>query len=171
MTDFNSMLNEYNTQILAFNALRAQMANKLKAEFGSIVKGFFEANPIVEGIIWSQYTPYFNDGDECIFNVHERYGVFKAPEGFMGDNFSEMTNGYHAEDSELGISDYSWGEPSAAMIEAYGVEAVKKAHEDFKSLNQALGQIPDDVYKDTFGDHVTIKVSLAGIEIDDCDHD
>lgn len=33
-------------------------------------KDIFEKYPEVETISWTQYTPYFNDGDVCEFNVH-----------------------------------------------------------------------------------------------------
>jgi len=34
-------------------------------------KDFFQKHPSVETITWTQYTPYFNDGDACYFHVHE----------------------------------------------------------------------------------------------------
>jgi hypothetical protein len=36
----------------------------------SAVEAFFAANPKINGVAWTQYTPYFNDGDECHFGVH-----------------------------------------------------------------------------------------------------
>lgn len=35
------------------------------------VKTFLEKNPEVSAIRWNQYTPYFNDGEECVFRVNE----------------------------------------------------------------------------------------------------
>jgi hypothetical protein len=29
----------------------------------------FEAHPALESFGWTQYTPYFNDGDECVFGA------------------------------------------------------------------------------------------------------
>lgn len=34
-------------------------------------KPLFEKYPEVETVSWTQYTPYFNDGDTCEFGVHE----------------------------------------------------------------------------------------------------
>src|SRR5689334_1109830 len=58
----------------------------LKAEFA----GFFEKNPKVEAIRWTQYTPHFNDGDPCTFSLHEfRYKVAGLADdgGDDGDGF------------------------------------------------------------------------------------
>ena len=36
-------------------------------------KRFFEATPDIVTVTWRQYTPYFNDGEECTFSVHDIY--------------------------------------------------------------------------------------------------
>lgn len=37
--------------------------------------------PNLKAIRWHQYTPYFNDGDECVFGVHGAYFSVGAVEG------------------------------------------------------------------------------------------
>lgn len=39
---------------------------------------FFETNPDIVALRWHQYTPYFNDGDACVFEVD--YFSFKLKE-------------------------------------------------------------------------------------------
>lgn len=34
-------------------------------------KAFFEAHPNVDAVRWTQYAPSFNDGDPCVFTVHD----------------------------------------------------------------------------------------------------
>lgn len=41
--------------------------------FYNELKPLFEKYPEVNTINWSQYTPYFNDGDECVFSVNSSY--------------------------------------------------------------------------------------------------
>lgn len=56
---------------------------------------WFDKHPDVYGIIWSQYTPYFNDGDECIFHMNDIHG-FSTEELF--DDASDYDEGdvdYH----------------------------------------------------------------------------
>jgi hypothetical protein len=43
---------------------------KAKAILAPGLQEFMEAHPDVKAIGWTQYTPYFNDGEECIFGVH-----------------------------------------------------------------------------------------------------
>lgn len=46
--------------------IKTYTQNKLKPIFS----GFMEANPAVKAIFWTQYTPYWNDGEECFFSVN-----------------------------------------------------------------------------------------------------
>src|SRR4051794_30400356 len=51
---------------------RNQMREKAKALVSEGTKAIFEEyGDIVESFGWTQYTPYFNDGDECVFGVHD----------------------------------------------------------------------------------------------------
>jgi hypothetical protein len=34
------------------------------------LKEVFATRPEIKAIRWRQYTPYFNDGDECVFHLH-----------------------------------------------------------------------------------------------------
>lgn len=42
-----------------------------RESFKDVYKTFFELCPDVQAVVWTQYTPYFNDGDECVFNVNQ----------------------------------------------------------------------------------------------------
>jgi hypothetical protein len=67
---FNEILKE-NSEIIA--DLRAKLNDKLKATltFGSAE--LFEEFPELESFSWTQYTPYFNDGDTCEFSANIDY--------------------------------------------------------------------------------------------------
>ena len=45
-------------------------------------------DPTIGSFSWVQYTPYFNDGDPCVFNVHEALSVTIAS---PGDTLSDGT--------------------------------------------------------------------------------
>lgn len=51
--------------------------------------------PEVTGIAWTQYTPYFNDGEPCVFRAGEPYFCFE---------------GVELSDEEEAYYDYSWME-------------------------------------------------------------
>jgi hypothetical protein len=42
----------------------------MKDAFSECTKALFEENPTLNSFGWRQYTPYFNDGDECTFSAH-----------------------------------------------------------------------------------------------------
>ena len=49
--------------------------------FKEFLKEWFEKNPEVYGVKWRQYTPYFNDGDACVFRLGSVYS-YKTKEAF-----------------------------------------------------------------------------------------
>lgn len=56
-----------------FIEAKKALDEKIKAEgeksVKSFFKEFFEKRPDVYGVKWNQYTPYFNDGEPCVFRV------------------------------------------------------------------------------------------------------
>lgn len=52
-------------------ALRAKVQKDGKLWLEQAFKDFFVANPQIESIYWTQYTPYFNDGDICRFRIND----------------------------------------------------------------------------------------------------
>lgn len=51
-------------------AARAEATKVARDAFNEGAKILFDANPTLESFGWEQYTPYFNDGDECTFSAH-----------------------------------------------------------------------------------------------------
>lgn len=52
--------------INSFHALKRHCLVIIK----ECVNEIFASNSSIESLGWSQYTPYFNDGDTCHFSVH-----------------------------------------------------------------------------------------------------
>lgn len=46
---------------------------------------FNKYSHLVKGIVWTQYTPFFNDGDECIFSVNTPYLVPVIKDVFVNE--------------------------------------------------------------------------------------
>ena len=51
--------------------LQRKFQEQAQGMFKEITKEFFDKNPGITGVVWTQYTPYFNDGDTCEFSVGE----------------------------------------------------------------------------------------------------
>lgn len=52
------------------NALHAKMQKDGQKALKGAFADFFKAHPEAKAIVWTQYTPYFNDGDTCTFGVN-----------------------------------------------------------------------------------------------------
>ena len=63
---FDSLVNEYNN-------IKAELTEKVKNSLSALFQEVFERYPEITVIKWTQYTPYFNDGDTCEFYVNEFY--------------------------------------------------------------------------------------------------
>lgn len=110
----------------------------------------------IEAIRWRQYTPYFADGDPCVFSA---YGVSVRPiggddeAGDYGDGFLDSWSFKYHGDKD-GTPEY---------LELYELT---------KELDQLIGGGAfDDVLLEAFGDHAIITVTRDKIVIDFYNHD
>jgi hypothetical protein len=88
---------EYQTLQQRINALNEEMKEKSKILMKQEFSDFFEKyGDIVSKIFWTQYTPYFNDGESCEFSVHEIYLSFIGDD--ENDDDDEGSTVYTEED-------------------------------------------------------------------------
>lgn len=148
---------------------RVAQYHKLVEEKGKLVlahsfQQMFSICPELKKIVWNQYTPYFNDGEECVFHVYTRY--------FFIEN-SECD-----EEEE----EYEWAEPTAHINDHFekwwrgkwgsvSNDVILRLY----AMNQTLGSMKE-VFKETFGDHVKVcaVVDAAGnvtFEVEEYSHD
>jgi hypothetical protein len=112
-------------------------------------KIFFDQNPEITAIAWTQYAPAFNDGDACTFSVHE-FNFTTAPKERLKDAFGEFS-GYGEEN------------PADGFREGYGHKAINLLSKDVLSAH---------IFKTLFGDDCKVMVT-KDLEIisDYVDHD
>lgn len=144
---------------------RKAMIEEATSLFKEFTIAFFEKNPPIKSIIWTQYTPYFNDGDTCEFFVTEPYfsNDVNITEAYEGEDYDEES------DSEL-WSHSTWSfitenKSYQAKIEGVDVESIKQ----FSSVLQS--SVMEDVLQDLFGDHVTVVATRDGFDVNDYYHD
>jgi hypothetical protein len=67
MNDFKEFLESVNKQ-------KKELEKKIQSEGQALLKGmfkeFFHNHPEAKAIVWTQYTPYWSDGEDCIFSVN-----------------------------------------------------------------------------------------------------
>jgi hypothetical protein len=123
--------------------MQKNLANEMKGAF----KTFFNDNPDVAALAWTQFTPYFNDGDECIFNVHDIYPVT-------------------AEELE---------EIKAGDLNIYDLWEREEEKEDWRKKADAfihvLSTIDNSIFKATFGDHCKVIATREGFDVEEYEHD
>lgn len=181
--EINEFVNEYEKALNAFNAARQELMKDLQDKLKSSFKKFFELNPEIQSIEWTQYTPYFNDGEECIFSVNEMF--FRL----VGDDDSDL---YDLE-SKYTVSSYALDIISGKYTSAYyskeralrevaeteelikslnvTPERIKELEQNFKNFKDVLSKLNDDVYEDVFGDHALITATKDGFEVEYYEHD
>lgn len=137
-------------------ALKKEFQEKSKETLKEIFKLFFQNNPQVKAVVWSQYTPYFNDGDPCTFSVYDI-------EYFLEEPF----------DYYEGFSSGSWYKPAEGKVGTAGLtqKELDVIHANFNSFVKFLYKLDDSAYLDMFGDHSLITATKDGFEVNEYYHD
>lgn len=124
---------------------------EMKEGLTEIFKGFFQYQPTVQAVVWEQYTPYFNDGEECVFRVGDPVYVTKNFDPKNRENSS-----YEYEDDELYES-----------VNEYEKSELSKACSAFSKLLHRN----DEILKELYGNHVTVFLTPEEVFVTDYDHD
>ena len=168
--------------------MKKEYMKKIKKDGQEVVKNllkdFFKDNTLVKSVKWTQYTPYFMDGDPCVFSVNEAslkvdditylrnnlkdYCLAKS--SYEYDRFAGkriQTPKVTLTDAELlGES----GERGDGFISGWDLEDGASLKKPLIELNNILQQA-DDILEVVFGDHVEVTVHPDRIETEECEHD
>lgn len=98
---------------------------------------------------WNQYTPSFNDGDPCVFQLG---GIYL----YLRDEVGEQLDEFDVRHS-IGQSDAPSWVTSALSKKFTAVTGLLEGN--------------DELLQTLFGDGVEVTVNVDGITIDSCDHD
>jgi len=124
-------------------------------------------DPTMKAFGWNQYTPYFNDGDPCVFRVNGPWFLTEAdpdPDD-VEDHYDFSMDSDHP---SLGKRVYDW------RNKVYGpYEGSDEARYDrVKELAGALeAGAFENVLLEAFGDHAQVTVRASGITVDFYSHD
>lgn len=66
---------KYSEELKDVHEAKREYQAKGKTALAKLISKYFELNPKVMFLWWEQYTPYFNDGDECTFRLGEMISV------------------------------------------------------------------------------------------------
>lgn len=173
--------------ITELNEFRSQFQAKAKTALSLEFKNFFKKYPEIEAIKWSQYTPYFNDGEPCEFGVgdvtvHARYeevGTAREPAKkivgvFEPDVVAKL-------EEVLGKDDYYsdvLNVISSLTYSGFHHTMDRRGKTDFEvqleldaNLLESLIQGLHDMMKDIFDDHVIVTANRGGFDVEEYQHD
>ena len=139
----------------------------IKNKLTDILKLYFNEDPECKSIVWTQYTPFFNDGSECIFEVHN-VDFFSYDVTDMTD---EQESEYENNDSEgdlLYVSSYSTNDE---VWENGTRPATETELTRTKLARLITNDTVSEILKLTFGDHTKVTVTRDGIDSEEYDHD
>lgn len=155
------------------------------------IKPVFDNNPSVKKIIWNQYTPYFMDGDPCVFGLSEL--VLQVEEDstpnreqyyeetyFVPEDIQNEPNSFFVYSVKNGsflknINPTTQWNPY--LKNEYGALIYEHQFEDVRKLGQAKLDVTallnsnEDILEQVFGDHVVVVASKDGYETYDYEHD
>lgn len=124
---------------------RLESVRSFPVRFTREVKAVFEGVPTLSMIRWTQYTPYFNDGDSCEFSIND-------------PTFIRDTKLQELQEDDL----YAW-------------DAKHHLPADQAKLIENLAQVmedSEDSLRACFGDHSEIRIFRDGtVSVDGYDHD
>ena len=164
--------------------------NVVKNKFLLSIKNVFR-NKNVSRISWSQYTPYFNDGEECVFTVSDISLIvnkeFKEHvESVLNSHLEKMKP-----DKNFSYFWFSEESDNLFSMDTCSIEYFKQIKNynellkdpdfeivyDLMEINEIIKtDFIKDVLKSTLGDHSSIVVNKKGedeieVNVDFCEHD
>lgn len=115
--------------------------------------------PNVHSVRWTQYTPYFNDGEPCIFRINE------ASVKLVQDNPDLIANDFGYLDT-YAMRDYSGGYGKSVSI----LPGLKNLYLALNALNSQIDHF-EDFLRESFGDHAEVTALSNGFDVEFYEHD
>lgn len=158
-------------KINEFAETHAQLQKRMREEGEQAVAAAFkqvlEENPLVKRVEWQQYTPYFNDGDECVFGVgepevNEVYSWYIDLEKYH----DSKKHKYVKEEVDSSIRAFLGDEVD---VENVTDEFIADYLNQLDTVREAAQTIThqQDLMRYAFGDHASIVVTPDGITVDE----
>lgn len=138
----------------SFSKAKQELLNSMKPALLEAFKEVFDKFPLLESFGWPQYTPYFNDGDSCYFNVHCDLETI-----YINDNSCD-----NWETRVVGKSQYGYDETELLDSEKWKLEAAEE-------ISDLIYLISNEVLEDWFNEGLVTVNRDGSTEVDDYSHD
>lgn len=144
--------------------LKKELVGKSTEIFTDFQKEIFDKYPQLKSFGWSQYTPYFNDGDTCQFSANTDY--IKINDEWVDDSewiCEKITTNWGKWNQEHRVY-----EGRVEELNPKYNEELAKANDEIVDF---LSKFDNDFYLSKFGDHSEITITKDSMTIEDHDHD
>lgn len=155
------------------NELKQKFQKEGQALFKDAFLEFFDKNPNINAVMWNQYTPYFNDGDECVFSVGGLCFTNAKDDGLddvrsYGEYEGENETIWAADGTNALTSDRPYYKETQDKVAASGgVDIDSCIFLEKLILDDAMGEI----LKALFDDHTKIIATRSGFDVSEYEHD
>jgi hypothetical protein len=143
----------------------------LRQVIGSI-RILITENDMISSISWTQYTPYFNDGNTCEFQVNGvEIGLTELGVEFMNNNTVKNYAEQWATDETYSL--YYVKQELEGAVDVLTFDSVTNTISLIKTLEKVDDFLLDstDELRIAFGDHSRVVVDTGGIAVEMYDHD
>ncbi len=150
----NEEINSFDDYLALAERYKKIVAEKGEALLIKVFNEFFQNYPEVKAVAWTQYTPYFNDGEPCVFKIRDFYG--SSSESY---------------DENRGLE---YGEPSKEGVTVYSADAFVFGDQEYHSgLADLVKKLRGgkEVLLAAIGDHAKVFVTKDGLDIEEYSHD
>lgn len=169
---------------------RTRVEQYSKEQFQSAIEKVIK-HPEITGIGWTQYTPYFNDGEPCVFRVGDPYFSFAGDHetedsyfdyGWMEEDYEKTGRVWCGQycnssilDKVVGKDDKDWGEWGVNRRDRTWTWAADSGPDNapdpqlFIDVHEFVGLLRSGHFEhaaeDLFGDHATVIIDVAANKI------
>jgi restriction endonuclease S subunit len=151
MTDTTSLLEAQQEIHRKMEEMKTELKTLGEKLFKEGSQDIFDTFPDIHSFSWTQYTPYFNDGEPCEFSVNHYFTVYGGDEYPLYEEISYYPN---------------WIQRKLDRG-----EELTEEEKLGQTLGILIGSIDNDTMLALFGDHARVTVTREGIDVEEYEHD
>ena len=175
----SEVLDKIRRELDAFAEKKKAFVEELRKDFPLMFKDLIGNAKTFESVSWNQYTPYFNDGEECTFSAHVDYLMVDGNYDDEREDLKKVIYGQLLTEEDVEFNnEFERKSPYFRPRKLGDRGYVKNPNFDphdgeiFQSIKTVLGEIPEDFLKELFGDHAQITIRKDGtIDVSEYEHD
>jgi hypothetical protein len=156
-------------QVMSLKKRYVRMVKNFKEDdFKGWFLEYFKLYPFITSISWTQYTPYFNDGDPCVFSIQEPALELSAAFVSANPGLNLIGSSYSKKEPEKD------DDTKSLTLDTYDFTKEQgKAYPDMRAAVNAITELfeAEDILLHVFGDHAEIIVTPKEISVEEYEHD